>query len=97
MHDINPIPAYDINNNLISPKNYTRELSGAVAEVHFALVHHHLKNKKRSTFTAVLRELKVLRPPIQVSNPLKKKRRLASLTSDSGSDRPKKVVIVPSA
>jgi hypothetical protein len=96
MHNVNPIPAYDINNKLILPKNYTRNLSGAIAEVHFAIVHHHLENKKCSMFTAVLRELKVLRPPTQVSNPLRKKGKLTASASDSGSDRSMKAAVVAS-
>jgi hypothetical protein len=96
MHNVNPIPAYDINDKLIAPKDYTRELSGAVAEVHFAIVQHHLENKKRSTFTAALRELKVLRPPTQVNNPLRKKRKLTPSTSEAGSDRPKKAAALAS-
>jgi hypothetical protein len=34
-----------------------------VAEVHFALVHHHIESKEYSVFTTVLHELHILAPP----------------------------------
>lgn len=82
-HCVNPVPAYDINNRLIPPKDYARHLSGAIVEVHFVLVHHHIDNRNRSTLTAELRKLHILRPPQQVENPMKRKQCATASTPES--------------
>ncbi|KAF8520056.1 hypothetical protein JB92DRAFT_3111911 [Gautieria morchelliformis] len=61
-HDVNPLPAYDIDHNMIAPKDYERCLLGAAVEVHVTLIHY-LIGKKGSTMVADLREMIVLRPP----------------------------------
>jgi hypothetical protein len=46
-HNIQPLPAYDENHNLIPPSQYESKLKGAVVEVHMAICHHHIKSSKR--------------------------------------------------
>jgi hypothetical protein len=82
-HDMNPIPAYDINHQLITSKHYERALIGAMVEVHFTLIHY-LIGKKGSTLVADLRELIVLRAPQQQIPPQSpSKRQLLSGPSSS--------------
>ncbi|KAF8483183.1 hypothetical protein JB92DRAFT_3132075 [Gautieria morchelliformis] len=61
-HDINPLPAYDLDHSTIAPKDYERCLLGAIAEVHITLIHY-LIGKKGSTMVADVQEMIVLRPP----------------------------------
>ncbi|KAF8526378.1 hypothetical protein JB92DRAFT_2826580 [Gautieria morchelliformis] len=61
-HDVNPLPAYNIDHSMIAPKDYERCLLGAAVEVHVTLIHY-LIGKKGSTMVANLREMIVLRPP----------------------------------
>jgi len=68
-HNISPLLAYDEDHTPIPPKNYQRKLCGAIVQVHFALVHYFIKQSKKSVFTAVTREIVVLRAPL---NPLKR-------------------------
>ena len=75
-HNIQPLPAYDENHNLISPSQYESKLKGALVEVHMAIYHHHIKSSKRDIFNAVLRELIVLAPPAALPTSPFKRRRL---------------------
>ncbi|KAG6369529.1 hypothetical protein JVT61DRAFT_14278 [Boletus reticuloceps] len=49
-HDICPLPAFDMR---VRKK-------GATVEVHFAVVHHHIKKKKKHIYNAVLRKMQIL-------------------------------------
>jgi len=72
-HYICPLPAFDEDHTLISPIDYQKKLSGAIVQVHLALVHYFIKQEKKSVFTAVVREIVVLRsPPAAPVNPLKR-------------------------
>ena len=62
-HNIQPLPTYDENHNLISPSQYESKLKGALVKVHMAIYHHHIKPSKHDIFNAVLRELIVLALP----------------------------------
>jgi len=74
-HNISPLPAYDEEHTLIAPNNYHRKLCGAIVQVHFAIVHYFIKQSKKSVFTAVAREILVLRSPAPAPvNPLKRAR-----------------------
>jgi hypothetical protein len=71
-HTIQPLPAFDINGNRIPPTEYERKLAGAIVEVHFALLYHHIKKSNRISFNAEAREINILHPPISnIRNPLK--------------------------
>ena len=72
-HTVVPLPAFDEDHEPIAPEEYQRKLSGAVVEVHFALMHYLIKQEKKSVFTAVVRQIVVLRaPPAPPVNPLKR-------------------------
>ncbi|KAG0695959.1 hypothetical protein DFH29DRAFT_1004996 [Suillus ampliporus] len=62
-HNIQPLPAYDENHNLIPPIQYESKLKGVLVEVHMAICHHCIKSSKCDIFNAVLQELIVLAPP----------------------------------
>jgi hypothetical protein len=53
-HDIQPLPAYDENHNLISPHLYESKLKGALIEVHMAFCHHRIAKSKWDVFNAIL-------------------------------------------
>lgn len=85
-HDIAPIPAFDVNHRLIAPNDYKSKLCGAIVEVHFALVHHRFQAQKKSTFSAQLREMIVLRPPVgEVQSPIKKRKLASGPSTEQGS------------
>jgi len=76
MHVVVPLPAYDIKGTLIPPDQYSRQLPGAIVQVHFAIQHCFIKKDKNQTFfTTYVREINVLRaagpPP---TSPMKKQR-----------------------
>ena len=74
-HNVVPLPAFDEVHDPIAPEDYERKLSGAVVEVHFALMHYLIKQEKKSVFTAVVRQIVVLRPPpAPPMNPFKRAR-----------------------
>ncbi|KAG2138762.1 hypothetical protein BD769DRAFT_1384533 [Suillus cothurnatus] len=77
-HDIQPLPAYDENHNLIPPHLYESKLKGALVEVHMAFCHHRIAKSKRDVFNAILRELIVLSPPSAMPTSPFKRRRLAA-------------------
>ncbi|KAG1883850.1 hypothetical protein F4604DRAFT_1920366 [Suillus subluteus] len=69
-----PLPAYDLDHNLILPSEYESKLKGALIEVHMAFCHHRVKSAKRDIFSAVLQELTVLSLPAAVpSSPFKRR------------------------
>ncbi|KAG1728760.1 uncharacterized protein EDB91DRAFT_1086000 [Suillus paluster] len=71
-HIIRPLPAYDLDHNLILPSEYESKLKGALVEVHMAFCHHQVKSTKHDIFSAVLRELTILSPPAAMpSSPFK--------------------------
>ena len=80
-HIVNPLPVYEFNRNkdelkLVSPKDYEKKLKGAVVEVHFALIHHHLKQLNRHIFNLHVREMIVHRKPLPgPSSPFKRRNR----------------------
>ncbi|KAI6148713.1 hypothetical protein BKA82DRAFT_18509 [Pisolithus tinctorius] len=72
-HNVSPLPAFDVDGTRIQPVDYLRLLSGAVVEVHFALLHFFIKGDRKSIFTSSLREMRVLRTPQRGPvNPLKR-------------------------
>ncbi|KAG1857480.1 hypothetical protein F4604DRAFT_1931432 [Suillus subluteus] len=77
-HTIHPLPAYDLDHNLILPSEYESKLKGALVEVHMAFCHHRVKSAKRDIFSAVLRELTILSPPAAMPSSPFKRRHLAA-------------------
>ncbi|KAG6369791.1 hypothetical protein JVT61DRAFT_13562 [Boletus reticuloceps] len=72
-HDICPLPAIDMQGNLIPPLQYDRKLKGATVEAHFTLAHHYIKKAKHHVYVAIIRKLEVLRQPSALpSSPYKK-------------------------
>jgi len=71
-HKVNALPAYDINGDIIVPKNYKKELAGAIARVTFTLSHWFINRKASNTFVADIDSIRVLVPPPQ-NSPKKRK------------------------
>ncbi|KAI6140830.1 hypothetical protein BKA82DRAFT_165675 [Pisolithus tinctorius] len=81
-HYISPLPAFDIHGTPIQPVDYAWLLSGAIVQVHFALLHFFIKGDRKSIFTTSLRELRMLRTPQRGPvNPLKRMRERALKTN----------------
>jgi hypothetical protein len=55
-----PLPAFDLDCNLIPFAEYSRALRGAVVEAHFALHFRRLEDPEEVEFLAVIRKLVVL-------------------------------------
>jgi hypothetical protein len=54
-HNINPLPAYDLNHSTITPKDYEQCLLGTIVELHATLIHY-LIGKKGTTLVADLQD-----------------------------------------
>ncbi|KIO01645.1 hypothetical protein M404DRAFT_149895 [Pisolithus tinctorius Marx 270] len=95
-HNISPLPAFDVDGLPIEPVDYLRVLSGAVVQVHFALLHFFIKGDRKSIFTTSLQELRVLRAPQRGPvNPLKHAREHA-LNTNPGNKRSRQVMVLHS-
>lgn len=71
-HNVVPLPAFDKDDDHITPEEYQQKLSGAVVEVHFGMMHYFIKQDKKSIFSAVVCQIIVLCPPVAPPvNPLK--------------------------
>ena len=67
-HVVHRIPAYDIRNQIIAPDKYQDKLAGSIVEVYFSLVHFFIRQSQKNIFNAVVRDITVLRPPLQVAS-----------------------------
>ena len=70
-HQALPVPAYNLENQLIHPANYRHELQGALVKIHFTLLHCSFKTK--DAFTADIHSVWVLRAPHTVSSITKRR------------------------
>lgn len=72
---INVIPAFDVNNNLISPGDYEKCLEGAIVTVKVSIAHQHLGGAANSdNHYADLLELKVFQEPVFIiASPAKRR------------------------
>ena len=63
-HELIPVPAYDLQGNLIRPEDYKSVLPGSVVRVGFRLTHWHIKERRNdpasNTFIADIESLRVL-------------------------------------
>ena len=72
-HNINPLPAYDIDHTCLPPSKYMDKLPGATALISMAFAHHHVKQSKRHIFNAICHELVIVREAHDLpSSPYKK-------------------------
>ncbi|KAI5982958.1 hypothetical protein EDD15DRAFT_2202440 [Pisolithus albus] len=74
-HILHPVPAYDLNNDLLHPTTYRRCLRGAIVEIRFTLTHWSIASTKRDVYGAVMKAIRILVPPV-VSPTASKKRKL---------------------
>lgn len=83
-HTIQPLPAYDIDGNIISPDHYETKLRGATVLVAMAFTHRYIKKNKRHVFTALPREIAIVRRPSTMgpSSPYKRRKLTKSLMTN---------------
>jgi len=74
-HNVNPIPAYDVDGQLVRPNLYEDVLAGALVELEFTLQHWYIRGNvalgtsPKHQFSADVMRIKVLSPPkIKTSN-----------------------------
>lgn len=77
-YTVNPIPAYDINGDLLVPRHYTR-LSGALVHVKFQITHQYLRSKKTDNFYGEIQGIWVLRDAPKASTSPSKRRLLQDM------------------
>lgn len=70
-HCVIPLPAYDIDGNLISPREYRAKLKGALVVMRFDLTHWTISAKQgrpaTDTFVANIRRIDILEESVPVS------------------------------
>ncbi|KAI6027708.1 hypothetical protein PISMIDRAFT_13336 [Pisolithus microcarpus 441] len=74
-HCLRPMPAYDINNDLLDPSMYCHCLQGAIIEVHFTLSHWSIASTKHDIFSSLIKLICILVPAV-VSPSIAKKWKL---------------------
>lgn len=77
-HRVVPVPAYNIEGNLIRPEAYQRSLEDAIVELHFNLMHWAIAGKKGTSasdiFVAEIEVIQVLVPPhLSTSSTMKRR------------------------
>ncbi|KAI6152800.1 hypothetical protein EDD17DRAFT_1635375 [Pisolithus thermaeus] len=82
-HRLLPVPAYDLDNDLIRPSAYRRSLQGALVEIHFTLSHWGIAAVRRDVYGAEIRQIRLLVPPVPLS-PVKKRRIPLHLDTEDG-------------
>ncbi|EEB89612.1 hypothetical protein MPER_12270 [Moniliophthora perniciosa FA553] len=73
-HVLVPMPAFDIEDNLIFPTKYRSSLQNTVVEVHFTLGHWKFTGEKKDVFRANIIKVNVLTPPFEHTIPSPRKR-----------------------
>lgn len=89
-HVFNPLLAYDVNGDLIMPKDYDTRLTNATVVLSFSLKHLDFPTRTHSqpsnTFVVDVAKIRVLSPPASVSaEPVVRKQVLAKDTDSFGS------------
>ena len=78
MHRVVPVPAYDVEGDLIRPEAHQHSLDGAIVELHFNLTHWAIAGRKGSLpsdqFIAEIEVIRVLVPPHASNSSMTKKR-----------------------
>lgn len=92
-HIFNILPAYDVDGNLILPKNYESALKGAVVVVTVNLKHYDFPTRGSSpasnTFVADVVKIRVLQPP-QASTEKVVRKRVPTKDADFGGSSSKR-------
>ena len=73
-HEVVPIPAFDIHDNLIPPAAYEATLKGAIAHVKATILYQYLHGQRSDNFYAEIQEINVIRPPVVEAVSASKKR-----------------------
>lgn len=92
---VQPLPAYELNSNLMDPPNYRQHLSKALVELRFTLTHYTIAEKGNTggsdVYTPELHSMRVLKNP-SPSIASSRKRKISNkdpMTSQAGSSSKK--------
>lgn len=93
-HTFNPLPAYDVNGDLIMPKDYESALRGATVVLNFTLKHYGIAAREPATlstdtYVADVFKIRVLVPPIERALEESPRKRL--LKKDDDAFPPRKI------
>ncbi|KAI5983548.1 hypothetical protein EDD15DRAFT_2202033 [Pisolithus albus] len=83
-HRLLPVPAYDLEGNLLKPSTYRRYLQGALVEIHFTLSHWGIAGAKRDVYGGEIELIRLLEPPRASSAPVQKRKLPLHLDTDDG-------------
>lgn len=72
--EVQPIPAYDMDDKLIAPQDYEAQLKNAIVRIKATISHQYLRKKKTDNFYADIQEIRVLSPPIVTATSLSKRK-----------------------
>lgn len=71
-HNLIPLPAYDIQGQLIPPQSYKSKLPGSIAYIGFTLTHWFINQKNdtlaSNTFTADITSIRIIKDSILVQS-----------------------------
>ncbi|KAI5989725.1 hypothetical protein EDD15DRAFT_2198409 [Pisolithus albus] len=83
-HHLLPIPAYDLEGNLLKLSTYWRYLQGALIEIHFTLSHWGIAGVKQDVHGGEIELIRLLEPPPASSAPVQKRKLPLHLDTDDG-------------
>ena len=74
-HCVVPLPAYDLQGNLIPPQRYQTALAGALVRINFTMSHWYISSKDPTTnsFIANVTAIRILDDPTPLKSPTKRK------------------------
>ncbi|KAI5990489.1 hypothetical protein EDD15DRAFT_2198069 [Pisolithus albus] len=83
-HHLLPVPAYDLEGNLLKTSTYCRNLQGALVEIHFTLSHWGIAGVKRDIYRGEIELIQLLEPPPTSSAAVQKRKLPLHLDTDEG-------------
>lgn len=89
-HIIHPVPVYDCSDRLIPPALYEDLIRGSLAKFEFYLDHWKFASKGNSSFSPRVQRITVLRPPVRIITPKRKRILLGDLYSEDKDGSPSK-------
>ncbi|KAI6004719.1 hypothetical protein EDD15DRAFT_2359476 [Pisolithus albus] len=81
-HRLLPIPAYDVQGNLLKPSTYRRYLQGALVEIHFTLTHWGIAGVKKDVYGGEIELIRILDAPQHIPSPVLKRKLPLHLEAD---------------
>ena len=76
-HRVVPLPAYDLQGNLIPPERYRNALAGALVRINFTISHWYISptaiKDPTNSFVANVTAIRILADPTPIKMPMKRK------------------------